>query len=138
MELTFEEYKKEFLDDVHIESQIAGTTYDDYFFTDMLNRLVSMGELTDPMPICVNKKGRNNRIMAFDAIAFDEADKSVVLISNEFKDSFDENLTMTDINKIQTRMLNFLEEAYDNQLDKYFDIYDDILRIGKILYIPSK
>lgn len=131
MELTFEEYKKEFLDDVHIESQIAGTTYDDYFFTDMLNRLVSMGELTDPMPVCVNKKGRNNKIMSFDAIAFDEADKSIVLISNEFKDSLDEKLTMTDINKIQTRMLNFLEEAYDNQLDKYFDIYDDILRIGK-------
>ena len=61
MELTFEEFKKDFLEDVHIESQIAGTTYDDYFFTDMLNKLVSMGEITDPIPICVNKKGRNNR-----------------------------------------------------------------------------
>lgn len=131
METTFEEFRKEYLDDIHIEAQIEGTTYDDYFFTDMLNKLVSMGEITDPIPLCVNKRGRNNRIMAFDALAFDEADKSVVLIANEFKDSVEETLTMSDITRIQSRMLNFLEEAYDDQLEKYFDIYDDILRIGK-------
>lgn len=131
METTFEEFRKEYLDDIHIEAQIEGTTYDDYFFTDMLNKLVSMGEITDPIPLCVNKRGRNNRIMAFDALAFDEADKSVVLIANEFKDSVEETLTMSDITRIQSRMLNFLEEAYDEQLEKYFDIYDDILRIGK-------
>lgn len=131
MEMTYEEYKKEYLDDIHLEAQIEGTTYDDYFFNDSLRRLVSMGELTDPQPMCVNKKGRNGRIMSFDALAFDESDKSIVLISNEFKDSTDDILLMSEIQKIQTRMLNFLEEAYDNQLDKYFDIYDDILRIGK-------
>ena len=131
METTFDEFRKEYLDDIHIEAQIEGTTYDDYFFTDMLNKLVSMGEITDPIPLCVNKRGRNNRIMAFDALAFDEADKSVVLIANEFKDSVEETLTMSDITRIQSRMLNFLEEAYDEQLEKYFDIYDDILRIGK-------
>lgn len=70
-----------------LEAQIDGTTYDDYFLTDTLGKLVAMGELIDPQPLCVNKKGRNNRIMSFDALAFDESDKSVVLISNEFKDS---------------------------------------------------
>lgn len=68
-----------------LEAQIDGTTYDDYFLTDTLGKLVAMGELIDPQPLCVNKKGRNNRIMSFDALAFDESDKSVVLISNEFK-----------------------------------------------------
>ena len=131
MEITYEEYKQECLDDIHLEAQIDGTTYDDYFLTDTLGKLVAMGELIDPQPLCVNKKGRNNRIMSFDALAFDESDKSVVLISNEFKDSVSETLTMTDINKIQTRMLNFLEEAYEGTLEKYFDIYDDVLKIGR-------
>lgn len=131
MEITYEEYKRECLEDIHIEAQIEGTTYNDYFLNDTLSKLVSMGELVDPQPICVNKKGRNNRIMSFDALAFDESDKSVVLISNEFKDSLKDTLTMTDINKTQTRMLNFLEEAYDGTLEKYFDIYDDVLKIGR-------
>lgn len=115
----------------YLEAQIDGTTYDDYFLTDTLGKLVAMGELIDPQPLCVNKKGRNNRIMSFDALAFDESDKSVVLISNEFKDSVLETLTLTEINKIQTRMLNFLEEAYEGTLEKYFDIYDDVLKIGR-------
>lgn len=131
MEITYEEYKQECLDDIHLEAQIDGTTYDDYFLTDTLGKLVAMGELIDPQPLCVNKKGRNNRIMSFDALAFDESDKSVVLISNEFKDSVLETLTLTEINKIQTRMLNFLEEAYEGTLEKYFDIYDDVLKIGR-------
>lgn len=131
MEITYEEYKSEYLEDIHLEAQIEGTTYNDYFLTDILGKLVAMGELIDPQPMSVNKKGRNNRIMSFDALAFDEADKSVVLISNEFKDSLTETLTLTDINKIQTRMLNFLEEAYEGTLGKYFDLYDDVLKIGK-------
>lgn len=131
MEITYEEYKQECLDDIHLEAQIEGTTYDDRFLTDALDKLAAMGELIDPQPLCVNKRGRKNRIMSFDALAFDDSDKSVILISNEFKDSVTETLTMTDINRIQTRMLNFLEEAYDETLEKYFDIYDDVLRIGK-------
>ena len=69
MEITYEEYKQECLDDIHLEAQIDGTTYDDYFLTDTLGKLVAMGELIDPQPLCVNKKGRNNRIMSFDALA---------------------------------------------------------------------
>ena len=61
MEITYEEYKQECLDDIHLEAQIDGTTYDDYFLTDTLGKLVAMGELIDPLPLCVNKKGRNNR-----------------------------------------------------------------------------
>lgn len=33
MEITYEEYKQECLDDIHLEAQIDGTTYDDYFLT---------------------------------------------------------------------------------------------------------
>lgn len=56
MEITYEEYKQECLDDIHLEAQIDGTTYDDYFLTDTLGKLVAMGELIDPQPLCVNKK----------------------------------------------------------------------------------
>lgn len=131
MGITYEEYKQECLDDVHIGAQIDGTTYDDYFFTDSLSKLEAIGELVDPELIAVNKKGRNNRIMSFDALAFDESDKSIILIANEFRDSLTDVLTLTEINKIKSRMLNFLEEAFDGTLEKYFDIYDEVLEIGK-------
>lgn len=45
---TFDEYKKEYLDDIRINAQIEGVTPDEYFFTDALDKLSSMGELTDP------------------------------------------------------------------------------------------
>ena len=83
---TFEEYRKEYLDDVRINAQIEGVTPDEYFFTDALDKLSSMGELTDPRIRPTQKRCRNNKIMSFDAYGFDESDKSFVLISNDFKD----------------------------------------------------
>lgn len=56
MEITYEEYKSEYLEDIHLEAQIEGTTYNDYFLTDILGKLVAMGELIDPQPMVVNKR----------------------------------------------------------------------------------
>ena len=103
-----------------------GTEPETQFILKTLEELESIGEFNDPMPMSIEMRGKRGRIMAFDALAFDESDKSVVLISNEFKDSVTATLTMTDINKIQTRMLNFLEEAYEGSLEKYFDVYDEL------------
>lgn len=127
----FEEYRKECLDDTRINAQIAGTLPDEYFLKDNLDKLSSMGELVDPIIRPIQKRCRNNRIMSIDAYAFDDSDKSIVLITNDFKDSMDAVLTKTDIETIKTRMLNFLQEAYDDKLDNFFDITDDMLKIGK-------
>lgn len=60
--------------------------------------------------------------MSFDAYGFDESDKSFVLISNDFKDTVEATLTRTEIDTIRTRMLNFVQEAYDEKLLDFFDI----------------
>lgn len=128
---TFDEYKKEYLDDIRINAQIEGVTPDEYFFTDALDKLSSMGELTDPRIRPTQKKCRNNRIMSFDAYGFDESDKSFVLISNDFKDTVEATLTRTEIDTIRTRMLNFVQEAYDERLLDFFDITDEMVPVGR-------
>lgn len=130
MDETFDEYRAECLEDTHVGAQIDGTTFDDWFFTDSLSKLENMGEITDPQFNGVYKKGRNGRIMSFDAYAFDESDKSIVLITKDFADNLTDTLTKSDIEKYKARMLNFLEEAYDGKLSTYFDTYDDMQKIG--------
>ncbi len=131
MATSFDEYKQEYLEDVRINAQIEGTMPDEYFFADALSKLSSMGELVDPRIKPTQKRCRNSRIMSFDAFGFDESDKSVVLISNDFKDIVDATLTRTEIDTIKTRMLNFLQEAYDEKLTDFFDITDEMLSVGR-------
>lgn len=131
MDQTYEEFEQEFLDNVRINAQIEGTTPDDYFLNDILGRLSSMGEITDPQIAPMQKKCRNGRIMSFDAYAFDESDKSVVLISNDFVDDINVVLTRTQIEQYKQRMINFLQEAYDEKLNQYFDMTDSLLFTGR-------
>lgn len=131
MATSFEEYRQEYLEDVRINAQIDGTLPDEYFFSDALEKLSAMGELVDPRIKPTQKRCRNGRIMSFDAFGFDESDKSVVLISNDFKDAVDATLTRTEIDTIKTRMLNFIQEAYDEKLADFFDITDEMLSVGR-------
>lgn len=131
LDTSFEEFRNEYLEDVRINAQIDGTMPDEFFFSDALEKLSSMGELVDPRIKPTQKRCRNNRIMSFDAYCFDESDKSVVLVSNDFKDTADATLTKTEIDTIKARMLNFLQEAYDEKLGVYFDITDEMLVVGR-------
>lgn len=131
MDTSFDEYRSEYLDDVRINAQIESIMPDEYFFNDALDKLCAMGELTDPIIRPLQKRCRNNKIMSFDAYGFDESDKSFVLITNDFKDLTDATLTKTDIETMRTRMLNFLQEAYDERLCDYFDITDEMVTVGR-------
>ena len=131
MNMAFEEYKKEYLDDIRINAQIEGVLPDEYFLEDALDKLTAMGELTDPVIRPIQKRCRNNKIMAFDAYGFDASDKSFVLISNDFKDTADATLTRTELDTIRTRMLNFIQEAFDERLQEYFDLTDEMLPVGR-------
>lgn len=130
IESSFDEYRKEYLEDVKINAQIYGMLPDEYFLQDALDRLSSMGELVDPRIKPLQKKCRNNKVMSIDGYAFDASDKSIVLISNDFKDASDTVLIKTEIETIKTRMLNFLQEAYDGKLADFFDITDEMLQVG--------
>ena len=131
MNMAFEEYKKEYLDDIRINAQIESVLPDEYFLEDALGKLTAMGELTDPVIRPIQKRCRNNKIMAFDAYGFDASDKSFVLISNDFKDTADATLTRTELDTIRTRMLNFIQEAFDERLQEYFDLTDEMLPVGR-------
>ncbi len=131
MQRTYEEFEKEFLDDIRINAQIDGTTPDDYFFNDILRRLSAMGEIVDPQISPMQKKCRNQRIMSFDGYAFDESDKSLVLLTNDYIDNLDVVLNKAQIDVHKQRMLNFLQEAYDDKLNLFFDLTDDLLKVGK-------
>ena len=130
MEQTFEEYRREYIEEIRLNAQIEGSMPEEYFLSDTLNKLTVMGELVDPIIRPVRKTCRNNKIMSFHAYGFDESDKSVVLIACDFSDSIDVNITKTEIDTITQRMMNFLQEAYDMTLEKYFDITDDMLVVG--------
>ena len=104
---------------------------DEYFLEDALDKLTAMVELTDPVIRPIQKRCRNNKIMAFDAYGFDASDKSFVLISNDFKDTADATLTRTELDTIRTRMLNFIQEAFDERLQEYFDLTDEMLPVGR-------
>ena len=131
MDQTYEEFEQEFLDDVRINAQIEGTTPDDYFLNDILGRLSSMGEVVDPQIAQMQKRCRNQKIMSFDAYAFDESDRSVVLITNDFIDDINGVLNRSQIDQYKQRMLNFLQEAYDGKLNQYFDVTDSLLFTGR-------
>lgn len=127
---SFYEYRKEYLEDIHINAQIEGSLPDEYFLSSTLEKLSAMGELVDPRIKPTRKRCSNNRIMAFDGYCFDDSDKSFVLIVNDFKDSIDETITKTEIDTYKQRMLNFLQEAINGNLSNYFDITDEMLVIG--------
>lgn len=66
-----------------------------------------MGEIIDPQVFDINKKGKNGRLMTFHALAFDDSDKSVALVYNDYIDGGDDTLVASDLEKIKARMLNF-------------------------------
>jgi len=126
----FSDFRKQYLEDNKNDAIIDGSLPGDFFFQNEVNRLSGMGEFVDPYFVSVQKKCRNNKTMSFDAYAFDDVDKSVILIANDFDGFGDSILTKADIEIIKTRMLNFLQEAYDEKLKTYFDMTDDMLPIG--------
>ena len=127
--MNYEEYKKEAMDEVYNNAKIQGMLPDEYFLNDKIEALVSMGEFVDPQINSVYKELKNKRKMEFDAFAFDNSDKSFILITNDFTIE-NENLTKTDIEKLKNRMLCFVELCYEKKLKDYFSITDDILKIG--------
>ena len=127
---TFDEFKKEFIDEIRINAQIEGYLPEDYFITYMTEKLVNMGELVDPRIVSMQKRCRNNRIMSIDGYAFDDSDKSIILFISDYKEDDNSNLTESEIEQLQNKMLYFLEEAFDGKLSTYFDLSDELLLIG--------
>ena len=89
-------------------------------------------KLYDPIQMSVEMRGSGNRILAFDAYAYDEADGALVLIASDFTNQRDvaPTLTNTRIEELYSRMVNFVEESVQGDISKYCDDSDSALLIA--------
>lgn len=130
--MDIEEYRQQFIDELRFNAEHEGTEPETQFIEKTLNDLEEVGELNDPIPMSVEMRGSKNRILAFDAYAYDEADGALVLIASDFTNQRDTapTLTNTRIEELYGRMLNFVEESVQGNISKYCDDSDPALLIA--------
>ena len=127
------DFRNQFLDELRFKAEHEGTEPEVQFIEKMLDNLEDIGELTDAMPMSIEKRGRRGRIMAFDAYAYDEADGALILIASDFTNERESSSTLTNtrINELYTHMQNFIEESVNGQISDYFDDSDPAINVAK-------
>lgn len=130
--MDIEEYRKQFIDELRFNAEHEGTEPETQFIEKYLSDLEEIGELNDPIPMSVEMRGSRNRLLAFDAYAYDEADGALILIASDFTNERDSTPTLTNsrIEDIYTHMLNFLDECVQGNISKYCDDSDPTLIIA--------
>lgn len=130
---TLDDYIDYFKSEVRSEATRNGRTPKEEFLFQMLEKLEDREEVFDAKVQFLYKKGRNGRPIQLDAYAYDENDKSIVLIINDYDDSYSStNLLNKDrIEMLQNRMMGFLHEAMTDNLENYLDDSDEFIVIGK-------
>lgn len=130
--MDIEEYRKQFIDELRFNAEHEGTEPETQFIEKYLSDLEEIGELNDPIPMSVEMRGSRNRLLAFDAYAYDEADGALILIASDFTNERDSTPTLTNshIEDIYTHMLNFLDECVHGNISKYCDDSDPALIIA--------
>ena len=118
-----EEYRKRFLEEIRFAAEHDGTDPENSFIEKTLSYLEEIGDVIDPIPMSIEMRGRNNRILSFDAYAYDEADGALVLIASDFTNALDftPTLTNTRIDELVNRMQNFIDEAVNGNISRYCD-----------------
>lgn len=131
--MEIEEYRAQFIDELRFDADHEGTEPETQFINKLLENLVSIGELADPMPMSIEIKGKRGRLMAFDAYAYDEADSSLILIASDFTNEREtaNTLTNTRITELYTHMRNFLDEAINGRMSDYCDDSDPAILVAK-------
>ena len=131
--MDIEEFRKELIDEIRIESESEGSDPESMFIEKTLNELEEIGELNDPIPMSIYRRGHGSRILAFDAYAYDVADASLVLIASDFSNQREvvPRLTNGRVEELYAHMLNFIDEAVNGTLSMYCDETDDAILIGE-------
>ena len=129
--MNLEEFIKDFTQEVRNDSIIQGMTPSYVFLEKMLGSLQDMEYIFNPTILQFFKSGTSNRIMKFDAYSYDEIDKSLVILSNEYIDDINiASLSQTNINQITSRMLNFIDESNRGTIFKYLDPSNDVYKLA--------
>lgn len=133
--MDYQEYKRDFLEELRNDSAISGADTEDEFLNHTLDILSEFDEIDDPLRIGMgDKRGRGGRIMRVDGYCFDETDHSLIMFISDFQDSFEpDKLTMTRVDELYWRLYYFLDEVCNGNINDYFDDSDDILKIARMI-----
>ncbi len=131
--MEIEDYRKQFMEQLRFDAEHEGTAPETQFIEKSLEILEETGDVSDAMPISIEIRGKRNRLMAFDAYAYDEADGALIMIACDFSNEIDnvQALTNSRIEELYVRMRNFIEESVDGRMSDYCDDSDSALSIAK-------
>lgn len=130
--MNIEEYRKDFLEQIRSDAALNCTDPNDEFIQKSIALLEEIEELQDPLMHYFGSRGKRNRLMQFNAFAFDEADGSICLLISDFYNSESPaTLTNKQIDSLYTRMQYFIEEAYVGKISDYCDDSDRAIDIAK-------
>lgn len=127
------EYRKQFMEQLRFEAEHEGSEPETQFINTTIDILEDIGDVTDPMPMSIEIKGRRGRLMSFDAYAYDEADGALILIASDFVNEIDNTpaLTNTRIDELFSRMRNFIDESVNGDISTYCDDSDPAINVAK-------
>ena len=131
----YQDYKKDFLDELRADSAINGSDTGDEFLARTLGMLEGYDEIQDPIKLGVgDKRCSGQRIMRVDSYCFDETDHSLVLFISDFQDSYEtDNLTVGRVDELYWKMYYFLDEVCNGKIENFFDDSDDMLKVAKLI-----
>ena len=127
------EFRIQFMEQLRFDAEHEGTEPESQFISKALDLLEEIGEVSDPMPMSIEMKGRRGRIMAFDAYAYDEADGALIMIASDLINEIDNTPTLTNtrIDELFLHMRNFIEESVEGDVSAYCDDSDPAINIAK-------
>lgn len=127
------EFRRQFMEQLRFDAEHAGSEPEAQFIEKSLDLLEEIGDVTDPMPMSIEMRGRRNRRMAFDAYAYDEADGALVMIASNFVNEIDNTptLTNTQIDELYSSMRNFIDESVNGDISAYCDESDSAINVAK-------
>jgi len=133
--MDYQEYKKEFLEELRNDSSINGTDTEDEFISRTMDILIDYNELDDPQRTNMgDKKGKQGRLMRVDGYSFDEADHSLILLISDFQDTLNPDKLITSrVDELYWRLYYFLDETCNGKIEEYFDDSDEVLQIARLI-----
>lgn len=132
--MSIDEYIVEFMTNLRADAALNHTDTADEFYDMTLSILHENGEFEDPILFYFGKNGRRNRYMQIDGYCFDETDKSLILFIYDFEDSMQPGaLINTQIDTLYKRLLNYLDEACNGNIEEYCDASDDIIKLSNLI-----
>lgn len=132
--MNIEEYAVDYINGLRADAAINQTDAADEFYNRTLEALKENGEFDDPVLFFFWKQGRRNRVMQIDGYCFDETDKSLILMIYDFEDSeTPSNLINSQIELLYKRLLNFLDEVCNGDIQNYCDESDDVIKLAKLI-----